>query len=150
MNNKIVVLHISSYAGISAGAIHCYGSLNCRDKRIELKQKVTEKNVLSLSMRDFKYEIGTMTERFECEEDVRVIARRQWRKFFPDAVLLLEGSAACGDPQRCLVGPVDLKKEINRLKKAGEKVGGYEGDEKGMTKISDEYMNLLKKNSLWG
>jgi len=149
MNDKIVVLHISSFVGISPGAIHYYGSLNSRSKTIELKYILTDKTAELLSKKDYCYKAGMKTERFSSEKDIRRVARREWKKNFPDSIVLLEGSSSCVDPQKCLNGSKELKGEINRLWRMGEKIGGYEGDEKEMTKISDEYMNLLKKNKLW-
>ena len=144
MHSKVVVLNITTYAGYCVGASHYYGALHSRDKRIELGFILTKKTAPLVSHKDYQYKAGQRSIRFISEKDIRRVARREWKKNFPDSILLLEGTPACGDPQRCLEGPKELKKEINRLKNTAEKIGWYEGDDEGMTKISDEYMNLLR------
>ena len=98
-----------------------------------------------MSTRDYRYRAGAMSERFESEIDIRKGALKIWKKRFPDAVILLEGSSSCASVQRCLSGPKELKNKINSLWRQAEKIGWYEGNEELMTEIDDNYMDLLRK-----
>jgi len=140
MKLKTCHLSISSYRGISPGAIHFYGSLWCDGERIELKKKMDAKDASYLSTKDYKYHAGEMTERFNLENEIREIAIQSWKKYYPEADVLLEGSSGILDPQKCLDGPPLLKDRINKLWQRAEKIGGWNGDIKEMTKISNEYL----------
>lgn len=142
-------LHISSYVGISPGASHYYGSLHYYNnkgeyKDIKLKHRLTAEEAKLLSGQDFTYEKGEWSERFNSEDEIRELALKEWKKRFPDSVILLEGSSSCASVQHCLGGPRELKAKINVLFKEAEKIDWYEKDEDLMTKIDDDYMNLLK------
>lgn len=143
MKEFIVNLEISSFYGICAGATHYYGKLCFNNDRIDLERKITKRNI-----KDFKnenYHIGDITTRFNSEEHVIRAAKRVWKKTFPNAIVLLLGSSAIYDPQKCIDGPITLKIVINHYYKQAEEIGGYEGNIKEMTKISDEYMKTLKE-----
>ena len=157
---KYVTLHISSWRGISFGAQHYYGSLHYSGEGVyeerKLRRVLTAKTAKILNdqrgcteeeNRYARFHAGESTECFDSETHVRLAALRKWKKEFPDAVFLLEGQSAVCDPQKCLAGPKDLKKTINAFYLASEKTGGYEGDEKEMSRITDEYCLWLKKVS---
>ena len=148
------VLEITSWSGISAGAQHYYGSLHggvdeeyrsvrvCRRLSAESARKLNAQRDRGDDAPGFA--AGMTTECFDSEAHVRITARRQWRKLFPNAVVLLEGQSAVCDPQRCIAGPPAVRRAINAFVAEAEKVGWYEGDEKAMGAITDRYMAYVK------
>lgn len=141
-NNDIVYLEISSFEGISIGATHYYGKLINNTERIELAKKITKSNIDSFKC-DY-YNIGDYTERFLNEEEVIKNAKKNWKKYFPNAIVLIKGFKSILDPQECIAGDNKWKKIINSYFKLSEACGGYEYNNELMTKISNEYMkNVL-------
>jgi hypothetical protein len=138
---KICHLHITYF-----GRIHYYGSLNFEKETINLKAPLNEKEAELISDHWYKYHKGEMSERISSSEKVIKIALKTWKKKFPNAVILLEGSSGCGSVQKCLDGDEKLKNKINKLYEQAEKIGWYEGNEKIMTKINDKYAKLIKRN----
>ena len=150
---NIVTLEIRSWAGISIGAQHSYGSLSFDDKNDELqKVRLTRKlnkqtaKILNDQRNEHEYGFrsGETTECFNDDNHVRKTAKRIWKKICPDGDLLIEGSYAVGDPQRCLDGDPEVVETINDMWKRSEECGGYEGDEETMDSIFREYQAYLK------
>ena len=143
--NKTVyaVLQISSFDGLTPDAKHYYGTIVCNGERYELLRKLN-KNTVKEFIKDF-HVVGGMTSRFDSEDHVIRHAKKTWKKLYPDAQFLLMGSSACLDPQQCIDGPPKLKAKINYYYKQAEKIGWYGGNEKAMTKLSDEYMKDVLK-----
>jgi hypothetical protein len=140
MKLKICHLSISSFRGISPGAIHFYGSLWYGGERVELKKKMDAKQAAYLSTKDYKYHAGEITERFNSENEILDIAIKLWKKYYPEADVLLEGSSGVLDPQKCLDGPSILKKRINELWQQSREIGGWNGNLGKMKEIADEYL----------
>ena len=144
MKTNIVNLEISSFEGISPGAVHYYGRLSFNGERTDLERRLNKRNIGKFR-KDF-YHIGDVTTRFNSENHVIRAAKRIWKKLFPNALVLLVGSGSILDPQKCIAGDPVLRKKINAYYRRAEAVGGYEGNEEEMTKISDEYMReILRK-----
>jgi hypothetical protein len=140
---KICYLEINTFVGYCIGAIHYYGHLTFEDKKKNIKCKLNKQQAENLSTSDYKYKIGMTSERFETEEEIINIAKKNWKKIYPPAEILIKGRSGILDPQQCIAGNKILKDKINILWKQAEKIGGYEGDEKQMTKISDKYMKII-------
>lgn len=147
MKTNIVNLEISSFEGISDGAVHYYGKLcyNSEFPKVELQRKLNKRNIGKFR-KEF-YHIGDVTTRFNSENHVIRAAKRIWKKLFPNALVLLVGSSSILDPQKCIDGDPVLRKKINDYYRRAEEIGGYEGNMKEMTKISNEYMEeILRKH----
>ena len=156
---KVVTLEISSWYGISVGAQHSYGYLHYHDSegeyhKAQLKRKLNENTAQILNTQrnkgrhpDYHYEhrAGEETVCFDDDQHIIRTAKRVWKKICPDADILLVGMFACGDPQRCLIGPSDVKKKINDWHRETVKIGGYEEDEDRMDEIFHEYQEFLKE-----
>jgi len=153
---KHVTLEISSWVGVSIGAQHAYGSLHFYDaeleyRRIRLSRKLTKETAEKLNEQRnedrsdnlARFVSGDETECFDTYAHVRRTAKRVWKALCPDAVVLLEGSWAVCDPQKCIAGPDEIRKEINRLYRKGVAIGGYEGDEAAMDRIFKEYQAYI-------
>jgi hypothetical protein len=141
MNDSIAILEINSFEFISAGASHYYGKLHCGDEKVELERKLNKNTVKDF--KDQRYAVGGKTQRFNSEKHLLIYTLRVWKKIFPNAKVLLIGSSAYLDPQKCIAGDKILKKKINNYYKRAEEIGFYEGNEKEMTKISNEYMKEI-------
>jgi len=142
MNNlDIAILQVSSFDGMCSGAKHYYGTLCWNGERIDLERKLNKHTMKELVKEN--YYTGCTTTRFNSEDHLIRFARRSWRKIFPKAKVLLIGSAAYLDPQKCIDGQIKMKKIINDYYNKAEKIGWYEGNEKEMTRLSDEYMEKV-------
>jgi hypothetical protein len=105
-DKTIITLEITSFGGISIGAEHYYGALygytGDEFKKVELNHPMTIEQARNLTKKDFEsrglvadflvYHSGTMTNRFDCRDDVRYEAVAQYKKHYPDATKLIEGS----------------------------------------------------------
>ncbi len=146
---KFVYLEITSWVGLSIGAEHYYGKLiisGTREKSVDLTKKLSDRECFYLNKKDslsgiIRWKAGQTTKRFNTEADLERLAIKIWKKKYPKYDALLEGRSSILDPQK----PLDARKKVvlNKLRKFwidAEATGGYEGDEKAMDKISDEYM----------
>lgn len=71
------IVDITSFRGISAGAVHYYGSLNINEgdhERIQLYRSVTQEDIDKYPDRFYGYEIGDSTSCFNTWRDVVVAA----------------------------------------------------------------------------
>ena len=135
-SDKIVTLEITSWVGtIAFGAIHYYGKLcggniggNFTRTRVEVKRKITAEEAKELNGEEkyVYYEKGDMTDRLKSPEDVRHTAKRMWKKLFPKAIILLEGSSGVVGPQVVLVAPRGVKERLNDLYDESERWGDWD------------------------
>jgi len=148
-----VYLQITSWAGVSIGAEHSYGELcgynGKEDQTIELKKALTREDARLLNKKDSTYgrlwKEGELTKRFNTEEEIIKIAKKEWKKHFPQAKVLIEGRSGILEPQLIIVAPADYKRKCNILFQKVEANNGWEGDEKVMQAIEDEWKELNKE-----
>jgi len=145
-SKKVVTLEITSWVG-SIGAIHYYGKLCCSGDKISVSKKLTTKEAKELNRCDmFKSSyLPSSTDRLKSPNEIRKLAKKQWKRFFPEAVVLLEGMYACCDPQIVLVAPREAKECLNDLYDETERIGGWDGDEKAMKKICKQWDVEMEK-----
>jgi len=145
---KIAYVEILTWGGISLGAFHCYGTLWFGDKHIKLMKVLSRSEADALNDKDrikFKgYKAGYESERFDSEEEIKKLAIETYKTHFPKAEVLIEGRGSCLDPQEIVDGPPEFMKSGNKLFVRSEEIGGYEGDEEEMEKISKQWMKLVK------
>lgn len=106
-----VYLEITTWAGISFGAMHYYGHLKGyvqtnQYESVELERVLTADQAAKMNSdrrkmmpgeRDpFLYRTGYSTGCFDTEDEVRDAAKKSWRKHFPLAKRLVEGSFTSG------------------------------------------------------
>lgn len=155
IHNKLAVLEITSWRGISIGAQHWYGKLCFYDGEyhyIRLNRRLNTLTAIELNRQSnvgrckhlFHYGSGGHTESFETREHVRQTAHRKWKKICPEAMVLLEGRYGVCDPQRCISGPAIVRTAINAYVRRVEIIGGWEGNKKAMQKVSDAYDKYLE------
>lgn len=145
-------LRVKTYPFAYGGGGHWYGELvpthspEGHDFH-ELTRVLSAKDVEELNKAeihvgsDYWYRPGQTTNRFFSEEHLTALAVAEYKKVYPDAVLLMLGSRSTADPQLVLDGPEDVKEKINAWYQQAEDVGWYKrkGDNTAMRKISDEY-----------
>jgi hypothetical protein len=112
----IVYLELSNYTGISLGAIHWYGKLVGKGKRVELENVLTAKHAALLNRQgwDSAYKRGETYPGFLEEEEVKRLAAGIYKDHFPQARCLLLGSPAYAEPKYILEADGHLV-EIYRL-----------------------------------
>lgn len=153
--NEIICLHITSWNGISIGAEHYYGELMRyeynEDPDIELKRKikeVTEARYLSKKV-GYKgmYKVGDETNCFTTRDQVKKEARRQYKKLYPGAKVIVIGNNGIHEPQEIILGPRVFKKKVNKLWKA-YKIAWVEGRRNRLT--DDQIIKILEPiEELW-
>jgi len=136
---------------MSLGAVHWMGELQARGcNYIELAGELTAEQAEALNEKDgIKnfHKAGNRTTRFLSRSSVQHEAERVWLQHFPNAVLLIEGRAACADPQQILIGPPSMKEKLNDLVERAQKIGYWDRDERAMQKIADEWDAIIKQLS---
>jgi hypothetical protein len=102
-----VELEVYSWAGLSIGAIHFYGEFHQtygeysqRKNLGRIQRKLSKSNAASINKRMrlvyseemakfYSVEPGEMDNRFDREDQVISVAKKQWKKLYPDADRLI-------------------------------------------------------------
>ena len=117
MNDKydITYLHITTWSGIAFLASHYYGKLyHGDDTPFELCKKLTKKQADELNKRDIigciaPYHINDMTQRFDTEDEIIRVAKREYKKRFPESNVLVLGNPIGNKIKRILQSPKGFK-----------------------------------------
>ena len=127
------------------------GSFDADAIDIELKRKITAKEARELTEKDndflrgkgrvFEWKAGDSTERFPNRESLEEAAIKWFNKHGRQNDVLLAASHA--DPCRVLGGPVWFCRAAKALYEQAEQNNGWEGNEKRMQKICDEWDALI-------
>jgi len=111
-----VWLELSSWRGVSFGAIHYYGTLQVSDDykgRLELKRTLTISDARELTKLQndnsllglkFRWNKGDQTRSFDTEDDVITLAKKTYQEHFPKAKRLVLGSPLHCEPDKLLNG----------------------------------------------
>ena len=115
-----VYLKITSWAGISIGAIHFYGELKARNpyRAIELKRTLTTASARRLTRQHgkaFQYLAGYQTIGFETEQEIIDLAIKTYKTHFPEATILILGDLIYAGPQKIIDGPKSIVKKVDGL-----------------------------------
>ena len=149
-NKYCVYLEITTWQGLSIGAEHYYGKLCGYNKgehiSVELKKVMTREDARILNKKDSAHcwEEGETTDRFDTEEGIKKIARKEWKKHFPQAKIVVEGREGVIEPQPIFVGPSDYKRKINAWAKKAEEIN-YWDNEKVMEALCSKWERLSKQ-----
>ena len=118
-------------------------------KKIELDHELSTKEIIHLNKKEKSYgagyEKGDRSTRFETPEQGYAVAMSEYKKHFPDAVVLRTGSSAVCDPKRVLDAPEWFKTATNKLAQKFIDIDGYEGDDAEADKIYRKYTKLTDK-----
>ena len=148
--NTIIHLNISSWVGLSIGAVHTYGKLYFKDDRVEIKKKLTqiEADILNIK-EDTKtfggYQEGDMCSRFDNEKEVIDLAIKLIEKEYPQVDLLLSGNRSSVSVNEAFWGKdKKLVDKINELYKEADSLDFYSGkDDVRMQELDDNFQELL-------
>lgn len=147
MKEKIAVVEITSWIGMSMGAEHYYGELWMHGKKIELKHRLTKAEALKRNTKDpsFAWRAGIMVSGFATEKKVRTIAVELCRKD-SGVKLLLEGMYAVADVQKAVYGDPVIVAKINELYARADVIGFWDHNEHEdeMYDIDAEFDQVLK------
>lgn len=171
----VVILEISSWAGISIGAIHYYGKLKyddpskeeAKDGRIfgsgltfiELERELTAVEVkaenaqLQSNGRPPHFRVGDTTTGFITRDDVRKAALKYFNENFDtNCSVLYEGEyASLSAWQNLLVWPKQydhIAKAMNKMSKKFQSLNGYECKKdkyKYVEELDDKWRDLYNK-----
>ena len=159
MEYLVVYLEISSFLG-SLGATHVYGHLITKQdyKKVELKRKLTEYEAEKLRIKDGSsgifYHKGAMTERFNTEEEIIKVAKRQYQKIFPTAHILVKGRTSYIEPKLVLHVKKGIKgfnkKRANEIYHQAKELDFYSDPKNDliMDRLNTEYHNLFKHEEI--
>lgn len=145
---------VSTYRGISFGAVHFYVKLHCQSPRrmIEVQHVLTEAEAEILREKDDwpSWRSDDTTQRFDTKEEAIEAARIVWAAEAGEGDALILGDSAYAEPQPILEGPRDFKIVGNRLHELCEKIGWWDGPESGVLDgvgyNRDEAMNAICKH----
>jgi hypothetical protein len=157
INHKVVHLDISSWRGISIGAVHFYGKLIWDDKTekysvgtLELKRPMTAKEALLRNKADEKRIIkpGVSTYQFNTEADVLRYGIKAFNQKFKDSLLMLGGFATASATHKLYLWPKTFDEQAQRMNDLVDqrtKLNGYKHpkNETKVCKIDDEWYSLL-------
>lgn len=116
-------MYITTWKDAGIFATHYYGnlaSLNETCHSVDVTFKLSKEDAKYLNeIADMKgtigYKAGESSERFNRREDLIKSAKKQFRKIFPGAKVLVLGNTGYVEPQIILVGPKQFKDKINKL-----------------------------------
>lgn len=122
----IATLEISSYIGLSIGAVHYYGRLwfdegdGGRLRKYDLIHRLTEAEATVLNKRENEskarlYQAGMEVPGFDTERQVKDAALEIYKDRYPGATVLLCGRPAEVGPRLALDGPVELQERSAAL-----------------------------------
>ena len=107
MNQDVVYLDLSTWIGLSPGAVHWYGRLKgyngIKRHRVDLRYSLTITQAKKVSRRDYTYREGMMYSAFDDQEAAIAFAKSVWREHFPNAKALVVGSSSINQPCRIVV-----------------------------------------------
>lgn len=112
-NNALVHAEVSTWQGISIGAVHYYVTLKCGDKEVELECVLTERHAARLNKEArqmgyaMKYAPGGKYRGFLEREEAIAAAVAEWRGCFPWGRCLLLGRRVFIRPFRVLEADVE-------------------------------------------
>ena len=143
-----IYLRITSWSGISIGAIHYYGELKARNpyRAIELKRTLTAASARRLTKqhgKDFQYRAGYETIGFETEQEIIDLAIKTYKTHFPEATVLILGDPVYAEPQKIIDGPKSAIKKADKLRAKYEECG-EERNWRMSDSICDEWDKLLE------
>jgi hypothetical protein len=141
-------LDITDWTGYSLGAVHCYGKIKCEGTSIDLLNPLTQEDCDYLNTGDDTfglYQVGELSQRFNNPDQVRAKALVAWKVHFPQAEVLIEGSASVGEPQPMLASHYPhVMTENNKLYEQAEACGGWDENEAEMMDICHKWDQVME------
>lgn len=139
---------LTTFAGYAYNAEHYYAKLLSPCGRWEIEYGMSADQAKIFDDKDqwsIQYKEGDATGRFfskEAAEQAAIVAFQSVCEA-PSKDLLLKGMWSAMDPSRPLAGNTELVTACERLFLAAQECGFWEGDEKAMAKICEEWDALM-------
>jgi len=142
---NLIHLYITSFIGVSPGAVHYYGSLKSK-KSIELKKKVKQSDLKALNGSHPTYRVGNITTRFNSEKEIIRLAIKTYKEHFKNATVLCLGNTTFIEPKKILDAPKGVKTKANALYRKADKLGMWENKNKDdeMEKLTKEWYEIVE------
>jgi len=149
----IVFLTITTWVGTCViGADHYYGRLRPLNgnQSFDVSYKLSKEDAKNLNrgikpenVKSIGYKEGDESERFRSRKKLIAEAKKQFKKRFPKAKVLVLGDRGIIEPQEILVGPREFKSKINRLAKEYDKLDwDIDEDQPKIRKLEGEWQEL--------
>jgi hypothetical protein len=143
----LVYLEVTTWRGMSIGAIHYYGRLRVGDKTIDVMRKVTAAAVKELNRRDgggYDWQVGEETSRWNSKLALERAAIRWFKANYSiEDSMLIKGLSGIFEPQPVICGKEPFKSAINQLHSRAEECGFWH-NENVMQDICDEWEVVIK------
>ena len=146
-----IYLKITSWAGISIGAIHFCGELKARNpyRCIELSNTLTITSAKRLNKHrrddfrgeDWNYRAGMKVNGFDTEQEIIDLAIKTYKTHFPEATILILGDPVYAEPQEIIDGKKSVIVKANKLR---DKYKEYEKDYRMAKSICNEWDKLIE------
>lgn len=145
---EIVYLEISSWQGISFGAVHWYGELKDRNGNLlmELEYPLTESQALARNLVEsgIRWHCGDLIRGWDDEVKLIAFAIKNYKQLVPGATILFCGNPAVADPQKVLDGPIEFKESVNALYHEAVEIEFYEKYPQYMDTLYERFSRLLE------
>jgi hypothetical protein len=144
-------LNISSWIGVSIGAVHVYGNLHYNWNRTEIKRNLTQEEANKINKKEdminatYHYKKGDECGRFDTEKEIIDLTIKLLEKEYPQVDLLLSGDGASVSVNKAFWGKdKKLVDKINELYKEADKLDFYSGkDDDRMEVLDDEFEKMV-------
>lgn len=146
-------LEISSWRGISIGAVHWYCHIHIQEdsehhQRIELQRPMTAAEARAANKQDKErgrllsvYKAGTLTDGFNTEEDAIKFGTKYFVDKYPNGILYDRGYASCSAWKKVIYYPLNnhklekIVKRMNALADRFQSLNGYECEKKNRERV---------------
>jgi len=152
---RFYYLTISTYIGISCGAMHYYGRIrydsNDGDhKEVDLEHPISPRASRKINRSEgwIVFRPGDMIRSFASENEVRDAAIKWFIEAGDSQGILLEGLFASADPMKALAGDPAAIENINSLYAAWESIHGWGGVHSAAQTVADLWDSLMRELSL--
>jgi len=146
-----VYLKITSFRGLSLGAVHYYGELRARNpyRCVELSNTLTVASAKRLNKQrrdefrgeDWNYRVGMKVNGFDTQQEIIDLAIKTYKTHFQDATILIRGDPVYAEPQEIIDGKRSVIVKANKL---CNKYKEYEKDYRMADSICDEWDKLIE------
>lgn len=143
----IAYLSVTNYD--MAGGIHYYGRIKLGKEEINVEYTLTVAGCRALNKDDRRrgdqitYRPGSTTTRFRSEAALIKAAVTKAQEL--GITILIRGHSYVLEPQEVIFGPEPFKTQMNKLYAEGEANNWWEGDNKIMERIENDYQALMKQ-----
>lgn len=134
---------ITSWRGISLGAIHWYVKLRSHRCTVDVEWALNEQRAAQMTTRErgsFTWRLGDYTNRFDTKDEAERAAVLAWSWLdAKGAGVLLDRQSSSSSPGKPLAGDAELVRIAQDFHDRADACGWYEGDERTMRVVGNEW-----------